>query len=542
MRRRALMASASLAAALCLGAGSALAVPPPVPSAAADAAARLPAQKLSWAKCFPNAAAKYARLQCARVKVPRDWAHPNGKKITLVVSRLKARKQPKGVLFTNPGGPGAAGLLTPLLFVDAGRARLMDYQDIIGFDPRGTGSSAQSLCQELPAAPPDARDRSAAGTARLLAYGAKLAKACRNGGGLPSRYVTTAQTVRDLEYVRRSLRTSKGGAVKKINWLGYSAGTWLGAHYAAAYPNKAGRFVLDSVVRFTGSWQQHNYLQPVGFQRRFAEDFAPWAAKYDGEFGLGGTAAAVLARYEEVRAAIGGLGGIDVETVDGYTFTLYPGDLDDMIASSIYTKYQFAFLATDLSTLSDAVGDPAARRLPVRLHSAVDPTTSEIATFFATQCNDTAFSGTPAQHAAKTERIGKAHPLIGYSVISDPCAAWQRSAGPRLKRPGKGLPRMLMIQSRNDPATPYEGAVQAHERFANSRLVTVRDEGDHGLYASGNACVDRVVDAYLIDGAYPRVDRSCAGRPIPAPEPLRTTPSANPLQHLKELEDVLKPA
>ncbi|ROO91313.1 TAP-like protein [Actinocorallia herbida] len=541
MRRRALVVAASLASVLSLGVGPALADPPPAPSPAADTAVRLPAQKLSWQKCFTNAAAKYARLQCAKVKVPRDWAKPNGPKITIAISRLKARAKPKGVLFTNPGGPGAGGLLTPLLFVDAKRNRLMDAQDIIGIDVRGTGYSAQALCQELPEPPTDARNRSAANTELMLGYGTKLAKACQKGGGLPSRYVTTAQTVRDLEYVRRSLRTSKGAAVGKINWLGYSAGTWLGAHYAAAYPKRTGRFVLDSVVQFAGSWQQHNYLQPVGFQRRFAQDFAKWAAKHNAVFGLGATAADVVARYEAIRTEIGKLGGVDVETVDGYTFTLYPSDLDDMIAFSIYAKFQFTSLAMDLQTLSGILANPA-RRLPAELHSVVDPSTSEIATFYGTQCNDTKFTGTPAQHAAKTAQIGAKHPLIGYSVISDPCAAWNRPAGIPLKRPGKGLPKMLLVQSRNDPATPYEGAVKAHQRFKNSRLVTVKNEGDHGMYASGNACVDKIVDAYLIDGVYPKADRSCAGTPIPAPEIWRTgAPSSNPLQHLKELTEVLKP-
>ncbi|MDX6738426.1 alpha/beta hydrolase [Actinocorallia sp. A-T 12471] len=553
MRRPALfVAAVSFASALSLGGGAVYAAPVPVPSSTtdatdatgptdvSDAVARLAVKKIVWQKCFDaSAPARYRRLQCAEVKVPRDWAKPDGAKITIAVSRLKARGKPKGVLFTNPGGPGASGLLTPLLFVDAQRKRLMDTQDIIGFDVRGTGYSTQHLCKELPEPPMDSRDRSTANTKRLLNFGAAVSKACRTGGGLASKYVTTAQTVRDIEFLRRSLKTSKGAAVTKINWLGYSAGTWLGAHYAAAYPKRTGRFVLDSVVNFAATWQQHNYLQPVGFQRRFAQDFARWAAKYDYEYALGGTAKAVVARYEAIRKEIGAQGGVDVETVDGYAFTLFPDDLDNLVAFSLYTRYQFPPLAQDLKTLSAVLADPA-RRKPLRLQSADDPYSAEIATFYGIQCNDTKFTGTPAQHAAKTAQIGAKHPLIGYSVITDPCAAWTRTTGPKLKRPGKGLPRTLLVQSRNDPATPYEGAAKTRQKFKNSRLVTVKNEGDHGIYASGNACVDKIVDAYLIDGVFPKKDRTCAGLPIPDADGLRPgLPATNPLLHLKDLTESL---
>jgi hypothetical protein len=75
-----------------------------------------------------------------------------------------------------------------------------------------------------------------------------------------------------------------------------------------------------------------------------------------------------------------------------------------------------------------------------------------------------------------------------------------------------------MVQDTHDPATPYEGAVLAHKAFANSRLLTAVDQGDHGVYAlSGNACVDTVVEAFLVDGITPPTDVTCGGVPLPAP-------------------------
>jgi hypothetical protein len=46
-------------------------------------------------------------------------------------------------------------------------------------------------------------------------------------------------------------------------------------------------------------------------------------------------------------------------------------------------------------------------------------------------------------------------------------------------------------------------------------LITVLDEGKHGLYGSGNACVDAAVDRYLIDGILPPSSSTCKGDPRP---------------------------
>lgn len=96
---------------------------PPVPSTAtagtsADAAAldtpavstALARQSPTWQECYPGAG--FPQLECAGVQVPKDWSKPRGERITIAVSRVKASDpaQRRGVLFTNPGGPGGPGL------------------------------------------------------------------------------------------------------------------------------------------------------------------------------------------------------------------------------------------------------------------------------------------------------------------------------------------------------------------------------------------------------------------------------------------------
>ena len=83
---------------------------------------------------------------------------------------------------------------------------------------------------------------------------------------------------------------------------------------------------------------------------------------------------------------------------------------------------------------------------------------------------------------------------------------------------GVGLPPVLMVQSDHDPATPIEGARRAASRFAGARLLTVTGEGDHGLYAGGNACVNKAVERFVGSGTLPAEGATCAGRPLPKPD------------------------
>ncbi|MEO3787145.1 alpha/beta hydrolase [Actinocorallia sp. B10E7] len=546
MRRRALvMATVTMLSLAALTPASAAL---PSESAQQDPTQRIAAQNIKWKQCFQKspdpAYPEYARLECAKIKAPLDWKKPNGKKITLAISRLKARQQAKGVVFTNPGGPGGGGVLLPLTFINAERNQLLDTMDIIGIDVRGTGYSTQASCKDVYGPYLEVRNRSAANTKRLLALGKKYAKACQSGNNkLPSKYVTTAQTVYDLEWIRRNLKTSNGKKVKKIHWIGYSAGTWLGAYYARKWPKSTGRFVLDSVVNFASTWRVSDDAQPKAFQKRFGQ-FARWAAGYNAVFGLGASQQAVIGRYERIRAAIAKKGRIELTYDNGTVEYFYPGTLDSYIASSLYSKTSFPGLAQDLNFLSALTLDAQARARAKRLSRAQDPAAGETPTYINITCNDTAFGRSPAKHAAFTKKNGARYPLAGYAQITNPCVHWKRASGQlKLPRPaGGGLPKLLLVQSVGDPATAYGEAVNARKAYKNSRLITVRNEGDHAIYASGNPCVDKVVERYLINGVFPKRDGSCQGTPLPviiAAEGRAPRQQANPLELLQELDQLV---
>ncbi|WP_232376669.1 alpha/beta hydrolase [Amycolatopsis aidingensis] len=507
--------------ALLLGSVPAAAAPSPV--AGATVPDRYLEQRIQWKPCFApgevpeGLPAGSERLECGSYHAPRNWNRPEDRiDITIAVSRLRpAGGEPKGAVLTNPGGPGAPGRTLPLVFLGAGRGKLLDSMDVIGIDVRGSGDSTRASCggmsypDEL-----DPRDRSSGNLDLIYDSMALLARHCQVRSGEFGRYVNTEQTAKDLDLLRQLLGR------ERVHWIGYSGGTWLGAYYATYFPDRVGRFVLDSNTEFTATWQRVVRAFGKGGERRFRVDFAPWVARYDQHYRLGSTGAQVRLTYEQVRAA---LAERPVRLPDGTEFTA--PRLDTMLFRTQYAKASFPAAADTLVALREATrkdGHAAGRGVAAAL-ARMGPMAGESVEDasngmgYSIVCNDTEFIGDRRMLIRESARLGKRYPLYGWYQRAAPCASWDR---PYLRMPtpdGAGLPPVLMVQSVRDPATPVEGAWRAHQRFAGSRMLTVTDEGDHGIYASGNPCVDRIVESFVVDGMPPEGDVSCPGMPLPEP-------------------------
>ncbi|MCP2164389.1 alpha/beta hydrolase [Goodfellowiella coeruleoviolacea] len=512
----------ALVAGLVAAVGGTVAVAHPALAAAEPAAAPaggFPRQHLAWHACedalFPTPRPAGAeRLDCAEFTAPRDWRHPgDGNHVTIAVSRLRPPgAAPRGVLFTNPGGPGLPGRAMPLELL--AQPRVSDAFEVIGVDVRGTGASDNVTCGPGGGgAVLDPRDRSRANIDALLARAERTAHACQQASGELGRFVTTEQTVHDLDLLRALLGQDR------ISYYGMSGGTWLGAFYATYFPRRVDTMVLDSTVDFTGTLQDSDALMPMGFERRFREDFLPWVAEHDSVYHLGTSAEQVRQRYEALRAA---LAAAPVNGLSG-------AGLDNLVIGHLYKKVAFPALASRLVQTEGWVNGSAATAAqpPSATAAAQPPSAAAGSTSRAPDaaeaagitlfCNDTPFRGDRDRIIAFSADQGARYPLRGWQTIDQPCAFWDR---PEVHLPtptGAGVPPVLMVQSTHDPATPYEGALRAHRAFAHSRLLTVTGEGDHGVYNAGNACVDTAVADYLVNHAVPGQDLTCAGLPIPEP-------------------------
>ena len=225
--------------------------------------------KLSWYTC-------YGYAKCATVKVPLDYDKPNGKKVELAVLKVPAKNQKKkiGTLFVNPGGPGASGTelayYSPYILSPA----VTDRFDVVGFDPRGIAFSQNVKCfpsarQNDPvlsvinsaAFPYGAKQEKAF----IKAYG-KHAKACSTTGKPLTGAMSTAEVARDMDLLRRAVGD------KKLTYLGFSYGSYLGEVYANMYPDRVRALAIDGVLD-PAAWAgtKKTAGTPIGDRLRSAE-------------------------------------------------------------------------------------------------------------------------------------------------------------------------------------------------------------------------------------------------------------------------------
>ncbi|HKS46293.1 MAG TPA: alpha/beta hydrolase [Amycolatopsis sp.] len=526
-RLRAAIVVPTLAGSLLAG-STAFASPAEGPLNSTNIPDRYSSQVLNWHGCTPDELsgqtppAGAEGIECATFQSPRNWYRTEDKiDVTIAVSRLKAAKNSTASVLVNPGGPGAPGRMFPTRLRNQGKLR--EHQEIVGFDPRGTGKSTNITCGGTvgTGSDLDPRDRSRPNLNLILDATKYTADACQAKSGELGPLINTDQTVHDLDLLRVLLGRNR------VNWVGYSAGTWLGAHYAQAFPDRTGRFVLDSNTEFTTTWQKSFDWQPMGFERRWREDFLPWLAQYDKLFHYGTTGEAARQTYERVRYA---LTQHPVE-IDGAK--LSANEFDAQIVPQLYDKRAFPGLADFLAsvkTLTEglpaqnadrrarveaAAANPDARALgPQPLVVPSDYDDAYDASFWTIPCNEGPWLGNRQTAIQQSAELGPKYPLLGWGWLIQACIFWKNSPAPLPVLDGRGVPPILMVQSTHDPATPIEGASRAHQAFRGSRLITVTGEGDHGIYAGGNAGVDKVVESYLVDGVVPN-DQSLPGMPLP---------------------------
>src|SRR6185436_20244606 len=72
--------------------------------------------QIQWHEC-PSLPPESPPLECGTLAVPLDYRAPYGETINIEISRLKATRPElrRGILLTNIGGPGGAGLELPLM-------------------------------------------------------------------------------------------------------------------------------------------------------------------------------------------------------------------------------------------------------------------------------------------------------------------------------------------------------------------------------------------------------------------------------------------
>ncbi|MFE9609529.1 alpha/beta hydrolase [Streptomyces sp. NPDC006012] len=483
---------------------------------AATAAERAARAGVDWQDC-PADWGLAKPIQCGWVTVPLDYAKPDGKQIKLAVDRIGntgTAQERQGALVYNPGGPGGSGLRFPTRVTNKNPvwANTAKAYDFVGFDPRGVGHSTPISCidpQEFVKAPkadpvPDSEaDKFAQ---RKLAR--EYADGCHERSGTMLSHMTTPNTARDLDVIRAAL------GEKKINYLGVSYGTYLGAVYGTLFPGHVRRMVVDSVVDpdRDNIWYEANLNQDVAFEGRW-KDWQDWVAANDAAFHLGTTRDAVQAKWLSLRATakehpIGGVVG-PAELISFFQSAPYY-DSSWVPVATVFSKY----VAGDTQALVDAAAPD--------LSDTAGNIASENgnAVYTAVECTDAKWPTSWRRWDRDNTRLHQDYPFLTWSNawMNLPCATWPaKQRTPVDVRTGRGLPPVLIVQSTRDAATPYAGAVELHKRFRGSRLITERDAGSHGVTGLVNPCINSRVDSYLLTGELDDADVTCAPHATPKP-------------------------
>ncbi|MGW3495350.1 alpha/beta hydrolase [Streptomyces sp. NPDC001020] len=511
-RRRAITTAAATTAVLALS-GTAL----PSAATATDGPdlSRFYRQKISWSACKGEGMPK--DLQCGQVTVPLDYARPTAGTLDLALARLPATGRSRGSVLLNFGGPGQAGV-PQLASSGTVFANLATSYDVVTFDPRGVGRSSPVSCGEDTGGTVNVTGLSADGSdpRAALQQIRKLAEQCARHSGPVLPHMGTVNASRDLDVMRQALGD------KKLNYLGFSYGTRLGAVYAAQFPTKVGRMALDGVDTLTEPLAEQGLAAARG-QQAALDDFLDWCVK-DVACPFGQDARS--ARRQVVRL-VDSLDRKPLPTALGLPFS--GQDLVAGIGQALFSKRLWPALEQALFQLvkeDDPSGilrfSGSALALPSALGTdggLVDPADvpddNLTAALLAVNCADDPDRPSTDRIVRDIARLRGAYeaasPVFGPHRLSQVLMCYGRPRGTdfiRKKVKDVHTAKMLLVGTRGDPATPYRWTLETARRLGPSAVVLDNRGEGHTGYASSD-CVHAKVDAFLLDGALPTGDSTC---------------------------------
>ncbi|MEU8820131.1 alpha/beta fold hydrolase [Actinoplanes sp. NPDC048796] len=477
------------------------------------------APALAWTACAEEELAGY---QCATKEVPLDHDRPRGTTTTIALARRPAGDPAHriGTIFVNPGGPGGAGRGMVTIAGQLVSADVLARFDIVGFDPRGIGASdplqcfatdaeAEALLARMKLVPLTRED-----IAITLRANYTYTEACKRDAGPLLTHMSTLNVAKDLDLLRQAVGDAK------LNYIGYSYGTHLGATYVNLFPGKVRAVVLDGNVdpdQRTNHRLANKFDRAGGFEialdgfLRACDAAGPACA-------LSGNA---RAKYEKVRVrfrqgplTLPGYGELTIDDFTGY------------ISSSMYDVASFPETAEILRLAYDTItGAPSTLRRPPAEITAPPArgglpdaySYSGNDAFYAVNCADAPLPRNPARYPGFARVFEAAHPTFGRAEAFGEvgCANWpltnERYNGPWNRKTSSTV---LLVNPTYDPATRYAFAQRMERELGNARLLTMTGFGHTSSFST---CVTAWYTRYLIGGALPPKGTVCKQDRAPFP-------------------------
>lgn len=498
----------------------------------------VPTPHLRWKPC--------AEYQCATVRLPLDYDHPRGRTVEVALLKVPAADRARriGSLFLNPGGPGGSGKGIAQRAVGFLSADVLDRFDLIGVDPRGTNDSTRVQC--YPGEQQQAEDTGVLGMvfptgraeeAAFRRAAGHLATRCSTFGQPLSSSMSTTEVARDLDVLRRAVGD------RKLTYLGWSYGTYLGQVYANMFPGRVRALAIDGVI------------DPVAWQGTPATSDLPLTFRMNSAAGADRALSTLLTRcrqageprcplmpdpagaFEEVANALR-REPVTLTDEEGTYQITYAGFVHDVLLA-LYQPEALEDVPAIVAMVrlliseqtSTTVRQRAASRYGLLLQRAAqrrelapvtgkaDPTPQQLANDYelsaAVACSDTRNPWSSRSWVELGDRADRQSPYFGRLQLwsSAWCArshwtAFDEDAyrGPFDRRTSTPV---LVVGNSYDPATNYDSAVAVARRLPGSRLLS-SDSWGHTAYGT-SGCVTSAVDAYLIGQHLPAKGIRCVG-------------------------------
>jgi len=539
-----------------------------ISASAVHAAPTFPAPAtVRWIACpsdlidseFTTASA--GRLECGSLAAPLTYDAPDERRVDVGLIRVKAElpTERKGAIFFNFGGPGVHPALIlphiaamwsvadPRSDIDGDKRRLAEQYDLIAVVPRGLRGSPTVACDPAMLKLAYREDplvyRSPQNWTDLTQDVQALAEHCGSQFGM--RHVDTGSHVGDMEYARISL------GEPEMNFFGASYGTMVGSYYASLFPEHMGRFVLDSAMDLTATYEQLLLRAPAALQGAFERDAAqPALANPDYQVTERDVATLVI-RLQQMpaearRAWIGRIETpADLAAVyrmshwfnQEWARTSAPGYWDTVGTRFLGRAETYVFSAD--TDINDDIRASAEKFIGLLGYSGGPEPYIDAGTYFGVICGEMPWTHSPQDWRKTANAISLKYPMAGGGTVMSGlvCRHWpeRKSNRPALALLAHAKP-MLMVQAEYDKRTPLDGALRTFRAMPLAYMITARGMSAHGVFGtSGTPCVEQGVGHYLLTGELP-AERSttCDFEPSPTSRHARSVGTLPPVHELRE--------
>jgi pimeloyl-ACP methyl ester carboxylesterase len=435
-------------------------------------------QEIKWSTC-------YAIYECGDLQVPLDYTDPDSGSISIALVRLPATSEPYlGPLLMNPGGPGGSGVELVGDWAEIWEMVFSNF-DVIGFDPRGVGSSTQVLCPNDPDSDESWLLEDGEDTTELFTGATEHVEECLEMSGELFYHVGTNNVARDMDSIRAAI------GAEEINYLGYSYGTRIGAVYASLFPERVRAMVLDGPVSPEEHPSAFSPIQGLGFENawnRFAADCETRVSCTLNEYG--GAEEAFLAATELLKSG-------NIPTENGRELT--ESEFIWSIGAALYSPYSWPDLEDGIiEVLEEGTGSISQRLVDDYEGRREDGTYDNgSAVLFLVNCSDDPNRPAEEEIAEEVDAIADQLELFGSLWRSDTgCYGMPPSLDPLHVEQADLETPALVIALEGDPATPMDWARGLTDSIGQAVLITSNGEG-HGAFLSNSECVTDTVLDYL---------------------------------------------